>query len=66
MAARSSKWVEFVYRDHIPKDISHLHVHPTTKIIAYAAFSHSWKLVDVKLNEGLEDISNAAFMTANL
>jgi hypothetical protein len=55
MAAR-----EFVYRDRILQDITHLCIHPSSKNIQCSAFAHSRNLANVKLNEGFQRIEGCA------
>ena len=55
----------FIYRgqpkSEIPRDITHLRIDPSVKVIGRWAFWHCTQLVEVKLCEGLERIEEHAF-----
>mmetsp|Transcript_1183 Transcript_1183/g.1966 ORF Transcript_1183/g.1966 Transcript_1183/m.1966 type:complete len:483 (-) Transcript_1183:391-1839(-) len=45
----------------VPRDVTRVHVHHSVRVIAARAFSECYKLVEVELCEGLEEIGEHAF-----
>ena len=58
--------IEFVYKGQdwplIPKNITHVSIDPSIKVIISCAFSRCSRLIEVELHDGLEEIEEAAFM----
>jgi hypothetical protein len=61
-----SKQNEFVYSgqvgEKIPRDVTHVEVHSSVKVIPEVAFAHCSRLTNVELPKGLEEIGERAFL----